>query len=79
MQRKPVESSNLASVGFDKATKTLEIEFKGGGVFTYSGDSAEKHYSDLMGSQSKGSYFAKNIRTDKSLNVTRVDAKPTAK
>lgn len=38
MQRKPVESSNIASIGYDEATKTLEVEFKGGsGVYTYSG------------------------------------------
>jgi KTSC domain len=78
MQRKPVESSNLASVGFDAKTKTLEIEFKGGGVFQYVGDAAEKHFTALMAAPSKGSYFAKEIRKDTSLTVTRVDAKPAA-
>lgn len=66
-----VESSNLDAVGIDKKTKTLFIRFKGGGTFSYTGDKAEQHYTDLMAAQSKGKYF-QSIRKDKSLVVTKV-------
>ncbi|RZK30825.1 MAG: KTSC domain-containing protein, partial [Hymenobacter sp.] len=36
MNRVPVDSSNLSSVGYDAATKTLEIAFRSGGVYQYS-------------------------------------------
>lgn len=78
MQRQPVESSNLASVGFDDKTKVLEIEFKGGGVFQYTGSSAEQHYKDLMAAPSKGKQFQK-IRADKSLAVTKVSGADATK
>ena len=33
MERIPVESSNLASVGYDSDSLTLEIEFNSGGIY----------------------------------------------
>jgi len=35
MKRQPVESSNLASVGYDAARQILEIEFNHGGIYQY--------------------------------------------
>lgn len=35
MQRRPVESSSLASVGYEEWTRTLEVEFRNGGVYHY--------------------------------------------
>ena len=35
MNREPVESSNLVSVGYDGNMATLEIEFKGNSVYQY--------------------------------------------
>ena len=35
MQRTTVSSSNLASVGYDATTETLEIEFQNGAVYQY--------------------------------------------
>jgi hypothetical protein len=35
MERKAVESSNLASVGYDEHEEILEIEFQHGGVYQY--------------------------------------------
>lgn len=72
MDRVPVESTNLVSVGFDKPLKTLEIAFKGGGIFTYTGETAEEHHRNLMAADSKGRYFNSSIRRDKSLVVTKV-------
>lgn len=73
MQRQPVESSNIDSVGFDPQTKTMEIAFKGGGVYQYTGPTAEQHYKDLMAAASKGKYFTAHVRHDPQLTVKRVD------
>ena len=37
MQRKRVNSSKLRSVGYDEATRTLEVEMSNGQVFQYTG------------------------------------------
>ena len=61
LDRKPVESSDLASVGYDERRLVLEIEFRSGGIYRYH-EVPKETYSGLMGSQSKGRFFAKNIR-----------------
>jgi len=35
MDRKPVDSSNLVSVGYDADERILEVEFKGGAIYQY--------------------------------------------
>ena len=35
MDRQPVDSSNLNSVGYSAETETLEIQFRHGGVYEY--------------------------------------------
>lgn len=35
MERYSVASSNLASVGYDTATETLEVEFLNGSIYQY--------------------------------------------
>jgi len=61
MDRVPVQSSNLASVGYDISTSVLEIEFRNGNVYQYYGVPAQV-YEELMNAGSKGSYFHRNIR-----------------
>lgn len=61
MERVPVQSSNLASVGYDPKTSTLEIEFHDGGIYQYSGVPPEVHQG-LMNAASKGSYLDQNIK-----------------
>ena len=61
MEREPVQSSNLWSVGYDPDSQTLEIEFKGGHVYQYFGV-PESLYFDLMNAGSKGSFFHHHIR-----------------
>jgi hypothetical protein len=61
MERVQVESSNLASVGYEPETTTLEIEFHNGGVYQYSGVPEDVHQG-LMNAESKGSYFYHNIK-----------------
>ena len=61
MQRTPVSSSNLVSVGYDPAANTLEVEFKQGSVYSYAGVPSNVH-RDLMNAPSHGSYFSRHIR-----------------
>ncbi len=61
MDRTPVDSTNVESVGYDPGTATLEIEFKNGGIYQYFGVPDQVH-SDLMNAPSKGLYFNANIR-----------------
>jgi hypothetical protein len=61
MRRETVDSSNLASVGYDEANEILEIEFNHGGVYQYF-DVPKEEYDALMNADSLGSYFFHNIR-----------------
>jgi len=61
ISRKMVESSNIASVGYDPTTEVLEIEFHAGGVYQYCNVSKEV-YDDLVLSGSKGKYFHNYIK-----------------
>lgn len=64
MQRSTVTSSNVASIGYDPATKTLEVEFHGSGaVYQYRGvpqDVADQ----FIKSDSAGRYFQTYIRSN---------------
>ena len=61
MKRQTVDSSNLASVGYDAKKKILEVEFNHGGVYQYF-DVPKKVYNELMDANSHGRYFVNNIR-----------------
>ncbi len=61
MNRQPVQSSNLRSVGYDPASQALEVEFQDGSVYQYSGVPASE-YSGLMAASSKGSYLHEHIK-----------------
>ena len=59
MNRTPVRSSNIASVGYENGT--LEIEFVDGGVYQYF-NVPEPVYQGLMSATSKGRYFHDHIK-----------------
>ena len=61
MNRIPVVSSNLRSVGYDQATRTLEIEFIKSGIYRFSGV-PESVYVALMRADSHGSFFDHHIK-----------------
>ncbi|MTC37209.1 KTSC domain-containing protein [Providencia alcalifaciens] len=61
MNRVPVSSSNLQSVGYDPATHVLEVAFHSSGVYQYSNAPAHIH-SGLMSASSKGQYFDAYIK-----------------
>ena len=61
MERQPVTSSDVESIGYDGISETLEIEFHSGGIYQYFGV-PESIYSGLMKARSHGSYFHQHIR-----------------
>lgn len=61
MERQNVESSNLASIGYDAKNEILEIEFNHGGIYQYS-DVPVNVYDELMNASSHGQYFDRNIK-----------------
>ncbi len=61
MDRQPVSSSNIRSVGYEVEAQMLELEFHSGGVYRYSGV-PEVIYRGLIRAASKGSYFHQNIK-----------------
>lgn len=61
MNRQPVTSSNIASIGYDVDSQTLEIEFLNGGVYQYF-DVPQYVYEELMNADSHGQYLAQNIK-----------------
>ena len=63
MDRQHVVSSNLKSVGYDRAHRILEIEFQNGRVYRYRGVPPEE-YEALLKAPSLGRYFIANIRDE---------------
>ena len=61
MKRQVVQSSNIHSVGYDASDQLLEIEFHSGGIFEYY-RVPSKAYQSLVGADSKGKYFHRNIK-----------------
>ena len=61
MERTSVSSSNLASVGFDADTGTLQIEFKDGGIYDYL-SVPPQHFQRLLSTRSAGRYFHDHIK-----------------
>jgi len=61
MQRYSVASSNVAAVGYDPATETLEIEFLDSSVYQYY-NVPENMHEQMMKAGSKGRFLHINIK-----------------
>lgn len=61
MDRQPVVSSNIKSIGYDHISRTLEIEFRDGGLYKYF-EVPEIVFDGLMSASSHGSYFHRYIK-----------------
>lgn len=61
MNRTPVSSSNLRSVGYDQSSNTLEIEFHDGRVYQYY-NVPKRIYQGLMSASSHGKYHNRRIK-----------------
>lgn len=62
MERQPINSSSLASVGYDPSSETLEIEFIGSGrVYEYY-NFPSFMYERLLEAPSAGAFFNTEIK-----------------
>jgi hypothetical protein len=61
MQRQPVESSTLQSVGYDSERHVLEVEFENGSVYHYF-LVPRSIYRGLMAAESKGRFLNAKIK-----------------
>ena len=61
MNREPLNSSNICSAGYHDPSRTLEIEFRSGGVYQYF-DVPKSTYEQLMSASSPGGLLQEQIR-----------------
>lgn len=61
MERTPVQSSSVSSVGYDRESSTLEIEFLNGSVYQYFGV-PESIFNGLMNAPSKGTFLDQFVK-----------------
>lgn len=61
MNRTAVTSSNIASIGYDEASSTLEVQFTNGSTYQYF-NIPQGVYKGLMGAGSHGEYLAQNVK-----------------
>jgi lysyl-tRNA synthetase class 2 len=61
MERKPVASSVIASLGYDDAERILEVEFHSGRVYQYF-LVPRALYENLLRAESIGSFFNHEVR-----------------
>lgn len=61
MDRIPISSSNIRSIGHEADSLTLEIEFVNGRIYQYSGVPTHE-YEAFISADSKGRYFNAQIK-----------------
>ena len=61
MERIPISSSSIKSVGYDSDSRLLEVEFRSGAVYHYR-DVPDWAVAGLMAARSKGRHFEQRIR-----------------
>lgn len=71
MQRLPVESTDIVSIGYDPRLRVLEVEFRGSRMYQYL-DVAPDVHERFMRAESYGEYFFASI--NKHYRYKRVDA-----
>ena len=61
MLRQVVDSSSLRSIGYDRRSQTLEVEFRNGCIYRYVGVSLEL-WNQLRHAESIGRFFQYHVR-----------------
>lgn len=61
MNRIPVQSTNIAEIGHDPKTATLEVKFTSGAIHQYDNVNADE-FRNLASAKSIGSHFHNFIR-----------------
>ena len=75
MVREPVESSSIRAVGYDPASRALEVEFRNGAVYLYRAVPSAVH-AQFMAAPSKGRFLNARIRTAFPFSRTRGRREP---
>jgi hypothetical protein len=57
----PVDSSNIAAIGYEPATETMCVQFKNGAAYIYL-DVKPEVYQEFLDSESKGKFLAQTIK-----------------
>lgn len=63
VKRERLDSSSLASAGYDPAAHVLEVEFRNGGVYQYL-EVDDDEYEEFRSAPSKGRYLNTEIKPD---------------
>jgi KTSC domain len=74
IERAPVESSGLVSIGFAPKARVLEIEFRSGAIYRYLGVPPTV-FEAFKKAESKGRYFAQSIRGKYEFQRVEIPAK----
>jgi len=61
LDRQPVQSTILRSVGYDTDKKNMEIEFHSGLIYQYS-SVPSKVYTDLISAPAVGKFYTDKVR-----------------
>jgi hypothetical protein len=61
MDRAPVTSSTIRSIGYDTGASLLEVEFKSGAIYRYAGVPV-MHHRGILSADSPGKYLNKYIK-----------------
>ena len=61
MNRIPVSSTNISSIGYDPQSATLEVEFTTGNVYQYF-NVPEHLHQQFLNSSSRGQFLNEHIR-----------------
>jgi len=77
----PVESSQIAAVGYDTATRTLAIQFKSkkgvGNVYHYDNVPADVHQA-FVAAESKGRFFGAHIKGNADFAYRKIEPEQKA-
>ncbi len=61
MEMIPVSSGNITSIGYDRGTRTLRIEFLRGGIYDYNRVPPDV-FENFLSAASKGIFFDRFIK-----------------
>ncbi|WP_202944584.1 KTSC domain-containing protein [Pseudooceanicola batsensis] len=61
MERQPVSSSSIASIGYEEVTQTLEVEFVDNSLYQYL-NVPPNIYDELMAAPSQGAFLNANVK-----------------
>lgn len=61
MERRPVSSSTIGSIGYDPNSQVLEVEFKNGNVYQYF-DVPEQVFDEFCIAPSPGRYLSEELK-----------------